>query len=135
MMAPLPNPSPPGDRPELPRVRLEVRTAAGRTVGYEFTDDEFLVGAAGGCNLRLPAGGPPVGLQLARKPDGVRARRVAASLPVLLNGSPLPAGTTQPLRNADTLVVAGLAIAVEILPPPAERRAPVESAPAERVRP
>src|SRR5687767_6739615 len=93
MMAPLPNPSPSGDRPELPRVRLEVRTAAGRTVGYEFSGDEFLVGAAGGCNLRLPAGAPPVALQLARKPDGVRARRVAASLPVLLNGTPLTAGT------------------------------------------
>ena len=54
MMAPLPTPRPPGDRPELPRVRLEVRTGAGRTVGYEFGGEEFLIGGAGACDLRLP---------------------------------------------------------------------------------
>lgn len=128
MMAPLPNPSPPGDRPELPRVRLEVRTAAGRTMGYELTADEFLVGAAGGCDLRLPAGAPPVALQLARKPDGLRARRVAAGLPVLLNGTPLPVGTSTTLRTADTLVVAGLVIAVAV-------QAPVPEAPPAYISP
>jgi chromosome segregation ATPase len=126
MMAPLPNPGPPDARPELPRVRLEVRTAAGRTVGYDFTNEEFLVGSASGCDLRLPSGSPPVALQLARKPTGLRARRVAAGLPVLLNGNPLPAGTTTSLADADTLVVGGLVIAVEIHKPPLAAPARIE---------
>jgi chromosome segregation ATPase len=129
MMAPLPTPSPPGDRPDLPRARLSVRTAAGRTVECEFAGGEFLVGAAAGCDVRLPAGTPPVALQLTRKPDGVRARRVAAALPVLLNGAPLPAGTTTLLRDGDALTAANLAItialpAVVAPPPPAIPAAP-----------
>ena len=99
MMAPLPPaptpPSgPPADRPELPRVRLDVRTTSGRTVGYEVGSDEFLVGGASGCDLRLPVGGlPPVVAQITRRPDGVRVRRLAPGLPVLLNGAPLPSNT------------------------------------------
>src|SRR5947199_3640359 len=84
MMAPLPTSSPSGDRPELPRVRLDVRTGVGRTASYDFTEEEFLIGGAGGCNLRLSGGAPPVAVQLARKPDGVRVRRMAAGLPVML---------------------------------------------------
>lgn len=125
MMAPLPNPRPPGDRPDFPRVRLEVRTTAGRVVSHDFTAEEFLVGAAGGCDVRLPPGAPPVALQLTRRPNEVRARRVAAGLAVLLNGSALPAGTNTTLRDSDTLTVGGLTIAVEmpkpvaVEPPPA----------------
>jgi chromosome segregation ATPase len=113
MMAPLPNPGP-ADRPELPRVRLEVRTAAGRVLTYDFGADEFLVGSAPGCDVRLPAGAPPVAVQFARKPDGARLRRVAAGLPVLLNGAPLPAGTTTPLHDADSVTVAGLTITAHV---------------------
>ncbi len=120
MMAPLPTPSPPGDRPELPRVRLEVRTGAGRTVGYDFSGGEFLIGAAGACNLRLTANGaPPVGVQLTRKPDGVRVRRVTAGLPVTLSGAPLPAGTVTPVRDGDVLELAGLTLTVQIQSAPA----------------
>ena len=130
MMAPLPTPSPPGDRPELPRVRVEVRTAAGRTVGYEFGGDEFLIGGAGACDLRLPTSGvPPVGVQLTRKPDGVRVRRVAAGLPVLLNGAALPAGTVTALHDGDTLQLAGLTLVVQIQAPPVAVAAPIYVSP------
>src|SRR5438093_5394701 len=102
MMAPLPTPSPSADRPELPRVRLEVRAASGRPVTYEFGADEFLVGAAGGCDLRLPAADlPPVVCQFARKSDGVRVRRLTPVLPVLLNGKPLPANAPTAVRSGD----------------------------------
>ena len=114
MMAPLPNHTP-GDRPDLPRVRIDVRTAAGRTTSHELAGEEFLVGGAPGCDLRLPvAGAPPVVAQLTRKPDGVAIRRVTAAMPVLLNGSPLPAGSTVPLHHADAVHIAGLVIAVHI---------------------
>src|SRR6187455_2600066 len=106
MMAPLP---PPPDRPELPRVRLEVRTGSGRTVSYELGGDEFLIGGAGGCDLRLPVPNiPAVVCQLTRKADGVRVRRLAAGLPVHLNGNPLPSNTPTPVSNADLLSVAGI---------------------------
>ncbi|MCI0705731.1 MAG: hypothetical protein L0241_32115, partial [Planctomycetia bacterium] len=118
MMAPLPTTSPSGDRPELPRVRLEVRTGSGRAVSYEFGGVEFLIGGATGCDLRLPlANVPPIAVQLMRRPDGLRVRRVAAGLPVALNGSQLPAGTTVPIHQGDALAVAGLDIAIHIHEP------------------
>ena len=114
MMAPLPNPTP-GDRPDLPKVRLDVRTGAGRAISYELANDEFLIGGAPGCDLRLSIpGAPAVAVQLTRKPNGVGIRRVTAAMPVLLNAAPLPAGVTQRLQHADAVHVAGLVIAVHI---------------------
>ena len=136
MMAPLPTQNPPGDRPELPRVRLEVRTGAGRTIGYEFSGNEFLIGGAGACNLRLTANGaPPVGVQLTRKPDGVRARRVTAGLPVVLNGNSLPAGTLTQVRDGDVLEFAGLTLTVHIPPAIPAPTARVQPAPTPQVVP
>lgn len=115
MMAPLPNPPPANDRPELPRVRLEVRTGSGRTVSYEVGSDEFLIGAASGCDLRLPVpNAPSVVCQLTRKADGVRVRRLAAGVPVLLNGAPLPSNAATPVTNADILTLAGIEIVVAV---------------------
>ena len=115
MMAPLPNPPPANDRPELPRVRLEVRTGSGRTVSYEVGSAEFLIGAASGCDLRLPVpNAPSVVCQLTRKPDGVRVRRLAAGVPVLLNGAPLPSNTATPVTNADILTLAGIEVVVAV---------------------
>ena len=115
MMAPLPNPAP-GDRPDLPKVRLDARTGTGRAVSYyEIAGEEFLIGGAAGCDLRLAVpGAPPVVVQLTRGLDGVRIRRITAAMPVLLNGAPIPAGTTYALQHADTIHVAGVVIAVQI---------------------
>lgn len=123
MLGPLP-PSPAHDRPELPRVRLDVRAAPGsvgasrtpvRAVTYEVGADEFLIGGTGGCDLRLPAPGlPPVIAQITRKPDCVRVRRITPILPVLLNGSPLPANAPTALSPGDTLAFAGVEIVVHI---------------------
>lgn len=116
MMAPLP-PNPPVERPELPRVRLDVRTSLGRTVSYEVGSDEFLIGGADGCDLRLPAPNlPPVIAQITRKTDGVRVRRLTPVLSVLLNGSALPANTSQPIVTGDTVTIAGIVITVAIQP-------------------
>lgn len=115
MMAPPPNAGPHAERPELPRVRVEARAGPGRATAHEFGGDEFLIGGAPGCDLRLDVpNAPPVVLQLARKPDGVRARRVAAGLPVRLNGAPLPAGTVTPLSDGDELALAGLTVTVRV---------------------
>jgi hypothetical protein len=124
MLGPLP-PSPVADRPELPRVRLDVRAsgpAAGsggrappRAVTYEVGADEFLIGGAGGCDLRLPAANlPPVIAQITRKPDGVRVRRLTPVLAVALNGTPLAANTLTPLSSGDTLALAGVEITVHV---------------------
>ncbi len=114
MMAPLPNPAP-GDRPDLPKVRLDARTGIGRAVSYDFTGEEFLIGAAAGCDLRLTVPGAPlVVVQLTRKPDFVGIRRVTAAMPVLLNGSPIQAGAVYPLQHTDTVHVAGVVVVVQI---------------------
>jgi len=125
MTAPLPNTGP-ADRPELPRVRVEARAGSARPASYEFTDDEFLIGGAANCHLRLGIpSAPPVVVQLARKPDGVRARRVAAAVPVQLNGDPLPVGTVTPLADGDELALAGLVLAVRVRPAPPRYVSPV----------
>ncbi len=114
MMAPLPNHIP-GNRPDLPRVRLDVRTGGGRAVSYELATEEFLIGGAPGCDLRLAIPGTPaVAVQITRKPSGVGIRRVTAAMPVLLNGAPLPAGTTHQLQHADAIHITGLVLAVHI---------------------
>lgn len=113
--APTPPAGPPADRPELPRVRLDVRTGAGRSVSYEVGADEFLIGGATGCDLRLPVAGlPPVIAQITRKPDGVKVRRLAPGLPVLHNGHPLPSNTATAVTHGDLLVLAGVEITVAV---------------------
>ncbi|MDB5312923.1 MAG: smc 3 [Gemmataceae bacterium] len=115
MMAPLPSPTPSPDRPELPRVRLEVRTGAGRAVSYEVGTDEFLIGGAAGCDLRLPGAGlPPVICQITRKADGVRVRRVAPALSVQLNGAPISGNTSTAVSDGDRLGIAGVEVTVGI---------------------
>lgn len=126
MTAPLPNTGSAAERPELPRVRLETRAGTARPTAYEFTGDEFLIGGAPNCNLRLGTpSAPPVVVQLSRKPDGVRARRVAVGMPVQLNGGPLPAGTVTPLADGDELALAGLVITVRLKPAPPRYVSPV----------
>ena len=71
MMAPLPSPAPPPDRPSCRGPGSRCRAGGGRPVTYESATDEFLVGPAAGCDLRLPLPGPaPVVVQFLRRPDG-----------------------------------------------------------------
>jgi chromosome segregation ATPase len=114
MLGPLP-PSLPADRPELPRVRLEVQVASGRAITYEVGGDEFLIGGAGGCDLRIPTANlPPVICQITRKPDAVRVRRLTPVLPILLNGTALAANSPTAVNSGDTLSLAGLEIIIGI---------------------
>jgi len=116
MIGPLP-PFPTTERPELPRVRLEVRASAGRPVTYEVGGEEFLIGGAGGCDLRVPTPNlPPVICQITRKPDGVRVRRLTPAVPILLNGSPLTANVPVPVNSGDKLNFSGLELVVSIEP-------------------
>ncbi len=116
MIGPLP-PFPTTERPELPRVRLEVRTTAGRPVTYEVGGEEFLIGGAGGCDLRVPTPNlPPVVCQITRKPDGVRIRRITPAVPILLNGAPLTANVPVPVNSGDKLTFAGLEVVITTEP-------------------
>ena len=113
MMAPLPTSSHTDDRPELPRVRLDVRSASGRVVSYEVGAEDFLIGGSSGCDLRLPTPNlPPVLCQVSRKLDGIRVRRVTPVLPVLLNDQPLPANATTTVASGDVLTIADIQITV-----------------------
>jgi hypothetical protein len=118
MMAPLPPSNLPADRPELPRVRLDVRSGSGRPISYEVGTDEFLIGGASGCDLRLPAPNlPPVICQLTRKVDGVRLRKVAPNVPILLNDAALSANTPTPVNSGDKLSLSGFDITIAIQHP------------------
>ena len=93
MMAPLP-PSSPSDRPELPRVRLEVRSGSGRSVSYEVGAEEFLIGGASGPpetwrqkdGLLLSLSAPTMPHELARV---VLAEQIYRAF-TLLRGHPYP---------------------------------------------
>src|SRR5438132_1436427 len=79
-----------------PAVRLEVRHGAARTVAYDVTGDEFVVGTVPGCDLRLSGANlPPVLCVVARHPDGPRLRKPAPALPLLLNGQPVQTASLQ----------------------------------------
>jgi chromosome segregation ATPase len=84
-------------------------------ISYEVGSDEFLIGGAAGCDLRLPiANLPPVVCQITRKSDGVKVRRLAPGLPVLVNGHPLPSNTATGVADGDKLTVAGLDVTLSI---------------------
>jgi chromosome segregation ATPase len=84
-------------------------------VSYEVGSDEFLIGGASGCDLRLPTSGlPPVICQITRKPDGVRLRRLTPLIPVMHNGTPLAANQYATLQTGDSLGLPGIDIGVSI---------------------
>ncbi|QDU20097.1 hypothetical protein [Urbifossiella limnaea] len=115
MMAPLPSPTPPPDRPELPRARVEVRAGGGRPVSYEIATDEFLVGPAAGCDLRLPLPGTaPVAVQFLRRADGLKVRRLAPSLVVQLNNVSLPANTPTPVGHRDRVTIGDVELTLSV---------------------
>ena len=113
MTVPQPNPTPPPDR--LPPVRVEVRTSSGQPVRHDIRGDEFLIGGAPGCDLRLPGPNlPPVICQISRRPDGVRVRRLAPGIPVLRNGALLPSNIPTVVADGDRLTVAGVEIVIAV---------------------
>jgi hypothetical protein len=117
MTAPLANPILPAERPDPPRVRLEVRTGSGRTVSYEVATEDFLIGGAAGCDLRIPLPNvPPVACQITSKSEAITVRRVATGLPVLLNSQALLANEPTPLSHNDLLSLAGMDITVRTRP-------------------
>ncbi len=112
MTAPRPNPTPPT---RLPPVRLEVRTGSGQIHVHDLDSEEFLIGGAPGCDLRLPAPNlPPVVCQISRRPDGIRIRRLAPGIQVLLNGALLPGNIPTVVADGDRLAVAGVEIAIAV---------------------
>lgn len=90
--------------PDTSMPRLDVRLHGGRTVSYPLRGD-FLIGAAGGCDLRLPdATLPPVVCQLSAEGDGLRVRRVAA-VPMRVNGEPVAAMEPFVMNDGDRLEI------------------------------
>lgn len=70
-------------------LRLEVRLGTARPTAYEVGDGGFLVGAVAGCDLRLPGPNlPPVACLIARHAGGASLRKLAAVLPITVNGRP-----------------------------------------------
>jgi chromosome segregation ATPase len=132
MMAPLPPPEPPADPPAADGVRLAVRIGAGRTAVRAIAGNEFLVGGAAGCDLRLAGANlPPVVCQFTPAGPAAKLRRLAPGVTVLLNGIPLLTSDAAPLADGDRVTVGPAEITVHL--PPAEyvvpKLVPVEDEP------
>ena len=99
----------------LPGVRVEVRNGSMRPAVYDLTGEEFLIGSVPGCDLRLPGTNlPPVICLIARQPDGVRLRKLAPTLPVLVNGQPISQTAPTSLVHGDCISVGAVDIHVMI---------------------
>src|SRR3954471_12562107 len=86
----------------LPAVRLEVHQG-GRSVPYFFDQVDFLIGTVAGCDLRVPGANLPAVLcLLARHPEGLTLRRLAATQVLLLNGA---AVSRAELKDGDRLTL------------------------------
>jgi chromosome segregation ATPase len=93
-------------------VRLELRHGSARPVVYDVPGEEFVVGSVPGCDLRLSGPNlPPVVCVLSRHLDGVRLRKLAPTLPLLLNGRPVQSAALQP---GDLLTLGPLSVIVHI---------------------
>jgi chromosome segregation ATPase len=112
-------------------VRVEVRHGNAPPVGFDVTGEEFVVGSVPGCDLRLPGANlPPEVCVIRRGTEGVRLKKLAAALPILLNGSPLaPAGQAL-LRHGDVISVGPVDLHV-VLTFAVPERAPVTYPPSE----
>ena len=101
--------------PAAPPVRVEVRHGAAPPVGLDVTRDEFIVGSVPGCDLRIPGANlPPQVCAIRRGPDGVRLKKLAQALPILLNGSPLSPAGQAILRHGDVISVGAVDLHVSI---------------------
>src|SRR4051812_4153666 len=101
--------------PAAPPVRVEVRHGAAPPVGLDVTGDEFVIGSVPGCDLRIPGANlPPQVCSIRRGPDGVRLKKIAQALPILLNGSPIAPAGQAILRHGDVISVGAVDLHVSI---------------------
>ena len=99
----------------LPVVRVEVRSGPAKPVVFDVNGEEFLIGSVPGCDLRLPGTNlPPVVCLIARQADGVRLRKLAPTLPVLVNGQPIGQSTASTLVHGDCISIGNTDIQVAI---------------------
>lgn len=107
----------------LPRVRLELRHGSARPAIYEIVAEQFLLGGAPGCDLRLPGTGlPPVVAMLTRQPTGLSIRKVAPNQPILINGQALTPSGSQVLHHGDCLTIGSSDILISIAWPNVEAK-------------
>lgn len=105
--------------PQSP-VRLELRLPGSRPSVHEVTAAEFLLGSVAGCDLVIPGDElPPVLGVVTRTPDGVRLRKLAPNLKLLLNGKAIHHA---PLTDGDTIAIGPAEIKVHV---PAAAAVPV----------
>jgi hypothetical protein len=109
---------------EPPLVRLELRHGSARPTLHEVRGEEFLIGSVPGCDLRIPGSNlPPIICQIIRRPDGLRLKKLAPTLTVLLNGQPV-AGQAN-LAHGDSIRIGTVDLHVQLtLAQPAAARPP-----------
>lgn len=102
-------------------VRLEVKLPGSRPSFIEVRSVEFLIGSVAGCDLVVPGADlPPVLAVIARTVDGLKLRRLAPNLKMVVNGK---AVHHAPLTDGDVIEVGSAEIRVHI--PAVQAAAPV----------
>lgn len=123
----------------IPPVRVDVRHGSARPITFDLTGEEFLIGSVPGCDLRLPGVNLPPNICLIKRgEDGVRLRKLAPTLPILINGSPMSPSGQALLKHGDVISVGAVDLHVVIdfrVPEPAPLHYPREDYPPEPARP
>ncbi len=117
---------------------FEVRAGSHRPVRYDFTGNEFRVGGAANCELRLAgAAVPPVVCRFVRDGEHIRIERHDEAFPILVNSQPLEWGKARLLKHGDRAAVGSVDLTLHFAevhlhprldpddaPPPSSQRAP-----------
>lgn len=115
MLAPIPIPRREASPLDADATRLEIRLGSGRVVSYPIAAEEFLIGGAAGCDLRLSGSNvPPVVCQFTQTDDGLRVRKLAPNATVLLNDKPLNGSTPSFVRHGDRVSAGPAEIVVQM---------------------
>ncbi len=115
MLAPIPIPRREASPLDADATRLEIRLGSGRVVSYPMAAEEFLIGGAAGCDLRLSGSNvPPVVCQFTQSDDGLRVRKLAPNATVLLNDKPLNGSTPSFVRHGDRISAGPAEIVVQM---------------------
>ncbi|HLW66305.1 MAG TPA: hypothetical protein VKS79_13410, partial [Gemmataceae bacterium] len=98
---------------EPPLVRLELRHGSARPTLLEVRGEEFLIGSVPGCDLRIPGSNlPPIICQIIRRTDGLRLKKLAPTLSILLNGQPVTGQSN--LAHGDCIRIGAVELHVQL---------------------
>ena len=91
-----------------------VRDGNSQPITIDFDGEEFLIGGAEGCDLKLPGSNLPATIALIQNTDNQPIlRKLSPAVPIFVNTSPLTSNTILPLRIGDIISIGAVDLILE----------------------